>query len=1143
MHGNQMLCAKFVAQLHNLPESEGHITAFTSFGRTIFLGTTLGTILAYRVSVKPISEKHIFTTLTHKKCLIDKKKVTRVHHSPSHDLLFALCGKRVFVMNSRSLDDARVLVEGVSDFWVSRNPDASRTVHTLTCAMHNKKEVLVLELDASQGARPEEAHTLILPEPVQQVVEFNGIVCLGMRREYSMLSVSDGDSKSLLALTGNATPMLSIGGSDVFMRLGDTLFVVSMRTMPTTGNVLKTTIRFPEEPRALVYAHPFLFGFCKSYCNVYSWYDGDIIEELPMEDCCFASANVVDNTVYCASKSKIWLIRTVPLEHQLEQLVLRNKIDNAFDLLRSQPVPLQVFVGQKLPTDSHATEATSAASQLTASARVDTGGALNLSKSFDLEANLNVMVGFAHLYSNATSEAIGHFGSFVDVREPILHLPDLLPSRRSKSQLNARVRSLLSASLKEASPEESPVARSVGDARSSLLALTCHQEDAESDFERVFWSGFRPRHPHSRLWSHYYLDESSQDSTPVSPSPALTGGFPSGTCGSISTPSASVAREVLISAWASSFYKTGSVVSPGDTRRLFDAHSLLPSHPSSGHANVALSLEEYLELSEDRLKEELVRWLSSRLETSPPTQRRSAEYALTVLYLQAGDRRSLYSLLSRSEFIQFADVWELLSSPLARIVNAQGDSCPADYLFGGSLLTSYNSSDIPGGWRYHDLLSRVLGFHVSHGEWRLLLLVLQRQLGFFPESANAPTAISCLFDEYLSFRPLSLTVRACFAEVSHGDSVGTSFQSAFSLSSAHHTPQGVSRKTLCADKGRQWPLLLRDYLEAGRRLYVPTHQWNTVIGDTHVYPESMILSLDALPLKSDFTDVFFTVNRDSSSEIFFAIESGDHRYVGETLQAQHERHLCDLAGAFSASASPPCSGRTSCLFTTDKEGNNPFHILFALLLRACSGGSRAVDVLKSSDANGSLPSTDFAETIGTQRDALRRAKQMASLNKVLGDKMPSAGNKSLASSPVDLGAHRLGKDLPPLSNVISIDSALAILSVLLSHGCSEVCTLGSRSLEPRATFDEKLDHTHSAFQESLGCALTNPSSLLLLIASNDFGVTPLQIVEAFPTSCGAENAEDSHGADRRFGRDPNSHTFELVVSFILAQLRVLTVPE
>eukprot|EP00658_Telonema_sp_P-2_P073767 TRINITY_DN62881_c0_g1_i1.p2 TRINITY_DN62881_c0_g1~~TRINITY_DN62881_c0_g1_i1.p2 ORF type:complete len:104 (+),score=35.94 TRINITY_DN62881_c0_g1_i1:145-456(+) len=41
---------------------------------------------------------------------------------------------------------------------------------------------------------------LILPESVQSIAEFNGVVCVGLHREYSILSLVDGDARSLLPI-------------------------------------------------------------------------------------------------------------------------------------------------------------------------------------------------------------------------------------------------------------------------------------------------------------------------------------------------------------------------------------------------------------------------------------------------------------------------------------------------------------------------------------------------------------------------------------------------------------------------------------------------------------------------------------------------------------------------------------------------------------------------------------------------------------------------------------------------------------------------------------------------------------------------------------------------------------------------------
>eukprot|EP00744_Colponema_vietnamica_P011009 GILI01015506.1.p1 GENE.GILI01015506.1~~GILI01015506.1.p1 ORF type:complete len:734 (+),score=52.53 GILI01015506.1:51-2204(+) len=672
--------------------------------------------------------------------------------------------------------------------------------------------------------------------------------------------------------------------------------------------------------------------------------------------------------------------------------------------------------------------------------------------------------------------------------------------------------------------------------RLALLKLTCHADDEDSDAEKYFWEGFRPRHPHSKLWGLYYED-TSEVNTPTSPDPSPSP--------KVAQPSAADVRDVLTCAWASVYYKQGDAsTTTGDQRRLFDAATLLASGPytSSFHGLVSLTLSEYLQLAEDRLKEELVKWLSSRLQTAQPSQRRAAEFALFTLYSQSSDRRSLYMLASACEFTKLADVWELLSSPTLRLTDSKGGVQPAEDL----IVQPFSaSSEHPQqlSSSHHDVLSRCLGMDVSSGEWRLLHVLLSRQLGLRPYTTTGAFAdpdsmvqlptqspeLRYFFHRYMSIKGPSQHTYNCLSE--------GRFRSYFSNNDGSVTQ--LNDPSMLLSKGRQWPLLLRDYVEACRVMFA-IKDFKSPFPE---YPASMYTPREALTADSRAPKAsHWTVRRQTGHELFYAVESGDYRYVAEALQKQQSEHRAML----SLNTFAPFSGRSIWL-TTDDEGNNAFHLVFLMLLRANANASFASRTSIDSDDDEQTSvaaSTTDPPTVTTQQlTAGRRARLLAA---------QSANGTSQGSiishvEQQDWLADQVAKVyegqeqvLSSVSHTISADAALALVATLLNFGCSEitvdvkVAAQAARPMEPAG--DAPDDGILGAFKESLGCALANPSSLLLLTMPNDFGITPLQLIEALPTS----QATGETGS--RFTTDPNSHVLDLIISFILAQLRVFTVP-
>lgn len=406
-----MLGVKLVAKLYDVPSSDGHVTAFDAHGTDVYIGTDKGLVQKFNVTIEHPNgdegDTKIFTTLL-KSQQVSKndKKIARLQHSPAasgSEILFLLTSKTLFIYDSTTLTVLQEVATGIGAFTASI---VRAQKHVICASERFGKAIHVYSYDAATRSEPpRHIQELLLPESVQALVEHNGILCVGLRREYSLLSIADGDAKSLLALNGH-DPLLALGDGEVYLRLHNAVFVVSIRAMPTgKGSVLKRTVRFESEPQCIAVQHPYLFAFTDSACDVYCTYEDEVIERLPVQGCLLAasprtvtSSTSTGTALFFCSKSRLWMLQTHPLRAQLEDLVARYKIEDAFHLLHSQP-----------PSE----ELRSA------------------------EVELNIMAGFAHLYHNAPMLAMRHFNEHLDVREILSHVPDLVPPRSSSAAAGA----------------------------------------------------------------------------------------------------------------------------------------------------------------------------------------------------------------------------------------------------------------------------------------------------------------------------------------------------------------------------------------------------------------------------------------------------------------------------------------------------------------------------------------------------------------------------------------------------------------------------------------------------------------------------------------------------------------------------------
>jgi hypothetical protein len=400
-----MQAVKFVVKLYDVPSDDGAITAFDSYGSMIFVGTDKGIVHKLSVEDQALQRpataaadsdgSSIFTTLVRSYAVAEKekKKISRLQHSRSQPMLFVLCGRKLMVMDSAKLTPIQQITESVGAFFVSTSPPGSKTGHLICAAEKYGRRMSVFTYDVAQGknTRPILTQELQLPEPVQVVAEGNGMICVGLRREYSMLSLRDGDARGILAL-GNRDPLIAVGDGEVFLRLQQTVFSLPMKAMPTAGNALKRTMRFDLEPKCLAARHPFLFAFTESHCDVFSSYDDEVVERLPLQGCLFSTVIGSGESLYAASKTRVWMVRMHGLRHQLSDLVQRYKVDDAFHLLAFH------------------SRVSSASLQA-------------------IEVDLHILAGFAHLYHCQPNAALQHINNHLDAREIILHCAELVPAR------------------------------------------------------------------------------------------------------------------------------------------------------------------------------------------------------------------------------------------------------------------------------------------------------------------------------------------------------------------------------------------------------------------------------------------------------------------------------------------------------------------------------------------------------------------------------------------------------------------------------------------------------------------------------------------------------------------------------------------
>ncbi|CCW71538.1 unnamed protein product [Phytomonas sp. Hart1] len=376
--------------------------------------------------------------------------ITQIQHCQSHPLIFVLCNQRLCAFNAFDLTYLFDVPGCIGAFFIylvepshtdetcEGQPSMARTngtdetaldeflteetaTHIIYAAPHSEKSLFVYEVDMNRGQliRPVLKQEFPLPEPALTLVAQDGVVCVGMRHAYGVVSLAKGFTKGIPNMHGAShSPLLAFGeGGDVYMRSHHCVFTTSMANIPTTSTpysvftasaltslppiaALPTAFvdspfqgrvyHLRDEVRAMVSRFPFFFAFYADDCDVFFVFEEEPIERLQLPGVYFAPKFTRGKRVFLAGARTLWMVTMRGIQHQLVALIERFKVEEAFEHL--------------------------------AAYKRDTG-----SLQLELEQGLRKMTGIACLKRAQPYRAMRYFGETINPRELAMHLPECIP--------------------------------------------------------------------------------------------------------------------------------------------------------------------------------------------------------------------------------------------------------------------------------------------------------------------------------------------------------------------------------------------------------------------------------------------------------------------------------------------------------------------------------------------------------------------------------------------------------------------------------------------------------------------------------------------------------------------------------------------
>ena len=283
-----------VVKLFTLPQGDGRKDTIASLDckeNVVYIGTTSGLLQKWRLDQDSKDEDYVSRQLN--QVQLKKRVVAQVITDPTWPRLFTLCDEHVTVHSSDDLSRVFYITEGDG----KSNPlkgciciavaPVYKGTHRLCVATKRKLHLYNYRMDATTG---QPSHTLfqvlVMPSSVCCLAFQGETLCCGYMKEYSLLNSYSGEATGLFTLYNQHPIIRSLDSEHAALcNVGNLSIRVSLKdaerkASPASSRITRETIKWSAEPRALGFKHPYIIGLLPDQVEIYSIYEGDIVQVL-----------------------------------------------------------------------------------------------------------------------------------------------------------------------------------------------------------------------------------------------------------------------------------------------------------------------------------------------------------------------------------------------------------------------------------------------------------------------------------------------------------------------------------------------------------------------------------------------------------------------------------------------------------------------------------------------------------------------------------------------------------------------------------------------------------------------------------------------------------------------------------------------
>lgn len=295
------------------------IECIATFGDSLLVGTRQGHLLLY--SVKDGSGDNKFEVeLRSSNKLFSKKAIAQLAVVEQLNLLISLSDSVVSVHNLETFalkfnlhktKGATVFAVNIKERKQSSVFDPSPALELKLCVSVKRK----LQLFTWRNGEFQELEDLLLPDVAKSVVWSKDSLCVGFKREYSLIKTSTGAQTELFSTGRHLEPTITTLPSGELILCRDDISII---TDSEGRKTQKQTLTWTDTPTALDYIEPYVIGLLQRYVEIRTISPRALIQSIELPKPRFITQG---KHMYVASTSNVWRLIPVSIPMQIQQLL------------------------------------------------------------------------------------------------------------------------------------------------------------------------------------------------------------------------------------------------------------------------------------------------------------------------------------------------------------------------------------------------------------------------------------------------------------------------------------------------------------------------------------------------------------------------------------------------------------------------------------------------------------------------------------------------------------------------------------------------------------------------------------------------------------------------------------------------------